>query len=308
MDDHERAALHESYHARAAAEGATTTGGYAVPTFIDPSVILTDQESANPFLRIAKVVDVTTNVWKGVSAAGATWSFDAEAAEVSDDAITIAQPSVTVFMARGFVPYSIEVGQDWPGFSEEMARILAAGYDELCADKFARGSGIAEPRGLITALDANTNDEVVGTTDGAFGQEDLYAVWKQLPEKYRNHASWMMSVDVNNRIRQMGTSTVFHAYTAALPQGSADELFGRGVFTSSYFPDFSSTTGASNRLVVGDFSNYVIARRAGMSVELVPHLLNTSNNRPMGQRGLFAWARVGGNSVNDLAFRLLQNV
>ena len=85
--------------------------------FIDPTVILTDQESDNPFLRIANVVDVTTNVWKGVSAAGVSWSFDAEGAEVSDDSITLAQPTVTIFTARGFIPYSVEVGMDWPGFA-----------------------------------------------------------------------------------------------------------------------------------------------------------------------------------------------
>ena len=42
-------------------------------------------------------------------------------------------------------------------------------------------------------------------------------------------------------------------------------------------------------------------------VELVPHLFHTDNNRPSGQRGWFAHARIGGNSVNDLGFRLLVN-
>jgi hypothetical protein len=68
------------------AEGATTTGGFGVPVLIDPSIILTAQGSDNPFLRLCRVVDVTSNVWKGVSSAGVSWSFDAEAAEVSDDA------------------------------------------------------------------------------------------------------------------------------------------------------------------------------------------------------------------------------
>jgi HK97 family phage major capsid protein len=117
----------------------------------------------------------------------------------------------------------------------------------------------------------------------------------------------MMSVDVNNRIRQFGTANVYHAYTENLPAEWADTLFGKTVYESPYFPDFTGTTGAENRLVVGDFSNYVIARRGGMSVELVPHIFGTTNNRPTGQRGWFAWARIGGNSVNDNAFRLLQN-
>jgi HK97 family phage major capsid protein len=117
----------------------------------------------------------------------------------------------------------------------------------------------------------------------------------------------MMSVDVNNRIRQFGTANVYHAYTENLPAEWADTLFGKAVYESPYFPDFTGTTGKEHRLVVGDFSNYVIARRGGMSVELVPHIFGTTNNRPTGQRGWFAWARIGGNSVNDNAFRLLQN-
>jgi len=292
---------------RAASEGTTTAGGFAIPVFIDPSVILTDQETDNPFLTIARQVNVNTNAWKGVSAAGVSWSFDAEGGTVSDDSVTIAQPSVTVFTARGFIPYSIEIGEDWPGFQSEMARLLAEGYDELLIDKFSRGSGSGEPRGILTALDANTNVEVVSTTDGAFGQEDIYKVWKSLPQKYRRRASWMMAVDINNRIRQFGAANVYHAATVTLPAGAAEVLFNRPVYESPYFPDFTGTTGAENRLVVGDFSNYVVARRSGMNVELVPQLFDVTNNRPTGQRGWFAYARIGGNSVNDLAFRLLQN-
>jgi HK97 family phage major capsid protein len=288
-------------------EGTTTAGGFAVPVFIDPSVILTDQETDNPFLTLARQVTVNTNAWKGVSSAGVSWSFDAEASAVSNDAPTIAQPSVTVHTARGFIPYSIEIGEDWPGFQSEMARLLAEGYDELLIDKFSRGSGSGEPRGILTALDANTNSEVVTTTDGAFGQEDIYKVWKALPQKYRRRAAWMMNVDINNRIRQFGAANVYHASTVTLPAGAAEVLFAKPVYESPYFPDFTGTTGASNLLVVGDWNNYVIARRTGMNVELVPHLFDVTNNRPTGQRGWFAYARIGGNSVNDLGFRLLQN-
>lgn len=292
---------------RAQSEGTTTAGGFAIPVFIDPSVILTDQETDNPFLTIARQVDVTTNAWKGVSAAGVQWSFDGEAAAVSDDSITLAQPSVTVFTARGFIPYSIEVGEDWPGFQEEMARLLAEGYDELLINKFSGGNGTSEPRGILTALAANTNSQVVSTTDGAFGFEDVYKVWKSLPQKYRRRADWMMSVDINNRIRQFGAANVYHAATVTLPAGAAEVLFNKAVHENPYFPDFTGTTGAENRLVVGDWSNYVVARRSGMNVELVPQLFDVTNNRPTGQRGWFAYARIGGNSVNDAAFRLLLN-
>jgi len=144
-------------------------------------------------------------------------------------------------------------------------------------------------------------------TDGAFGQEDVFATWSALPQKYRRRASWMMSVDVMNKIRQMGTLTNWFATTTTLPDGAISRLFEKPVYENAYFPAFSTTTGAANRMVVGDFSNYLVARRGGMSVELVPQLFDVTANMPTGSRGWFAYARIGGNSINDKAFRLQAN-
>lgn len=309
LDDEERQAMRAYEEYRAASE-TNASGGFAVPVFIDPSVILTAQGSNNPFLTIAKQVDIQTNAWKGVSSAGVTWSFDSEASEVSDDAPTIAQPSVSVFTARGFIPYSIEVGQDWPGFAGEMSQLLQEGYDELLIDKFTRGSGSGEPQGVLTILSATAGNRVAIQTSGsAFGANDPYTVWKALLQRYRRKASWLMSVDVNNKFRQLGTANVYHAATVALPTEWLDVLFGKPTYESPYMPDTTTSTSANTGYaIVGDFMNgYTIARRSGMAVELVPHLFHTANNLPSGQRGWFAYSRIGGGVVNSSAFRLLVN-
>jgi predicted phage gp36 major capsid-like protein len=44
-----------------------------------------------------------------------------------------------------------------------------------------------------------------------------------------------------------------------------------------------------------------------MSVEPVSHLFGITSNRPTGQRGRFAWARVGSDSIDDASFRGLMN-
>lgn len=292
---------------RAASIGTDTAGGFGVPVLIDPTIILTSQGSLNPFRRISRVVSITTDEWKGVSSAGVSWSYDAEASAVSDDAPTLAQPNVVAHMARGFIPYSIEVGGDYPGFAAEMSLLLSEGYDDLQASAFATGSGSGQPFGIITALDANTNVEVTPTTDGAFGAVDINKVWGALPDRYKANATFVMNHDVGNEVSSFSTSGMGSFYTVDLSQGNAPQLKGRPVEFASYFPDFTGTTGASNILVVGDFRNYVIVERLGMSVELVPHLFDVTNNRPTGQRGWFAYARHGADSVNDLGFRLLQN-
>ena len=308
LSDDERHAVLAYNEYRAMSEGTTTAGGFGIPVFIDPSIILTAQGSGNPFLTLARQVTVNTNIWKGVSSAGVSWQFQSEGVAVTDASPTLAQPSVQVYMARGFIPYSIEVGEDYPNFAGEMATLLASGYDELLVDKFTRGSGTGEPFGIVTALSANTNVRVRVATSGALNSGDPYTVWKALPQRFRRNASWLMNVGVNNAIRQLGTANVFHAFTENLPAEWADMLFGKTTYESPYMNDVTSSTSATTELaVVGDFSNYVIARRGGMSVELVPQIFDVTNNRPTGQRGWFAYARIGGNSVNDLGFRLLVN-
>jgi HK97 family phage major capsid protein len=291
---------------RAMSEGVDTAGGFGVPILIDPSVILTSGAAAAPVLNLARVITITTDEWKGVSSAGTSWSYDGEGVEVSDDAPTLAQPTVPVYTARGFIPFSAELGADYVGFAAEMRALLDQGYIDLVAAQTITGSGSSQPTGIFTAVDANTNAEVVVTTDGAFGAVDLLKVWKSLPERYKANASWICHSDVENEIRAFGNGNEGY-YTVNLAAGGIGNLFGRPIYTTDYAPEFTGTTGAANILVVGDFSNFVVAQRAGMSVELIPHLFGATNSRPTNQRGFFATARHGFDSVNDLGFRLLQN-
>jgi len=310
----ENRAVQAWYEFRALGDWTTTAGGFGIPGFIDPSIILTAQESGNPFLSIAKQVTVNTNQWKGVSSAGVTWAFQTEAAAATDNSPTLAQPTVLVHMARGFIPYSIEVGMDYPGFASEMSTLLAQGYDELLVNKFTIGSGTGEPKGILTAISAVSGDRVkLASGTGLLTAADPYNVWKALPQKYRRNASWLMSIGVNNGIRQVGTANVFHGYTVNLPESWADQLFNKPVYESAYMPDSTTwTTTAEGQAVVGDFSNFVIARNGGMSVELIPQLFQQVTAGagggpavPTGQRGWFAYARIGSDSSNTAGFRLL---
>lgn len=305
VNDEQRAL--EQYTQIRAASSSSAAGGYGVPVLIDPTIIITSGAADAPILAVSRVETITTDTWKGVSSAGMSWSFDSEAAEVSDDAATLAQPSVSVHETRGFIPYSIRIGMDYPNFAEEMSALLAQGFTDQRASITMTGTGSGQPFGIFTALDANTNVEVVVTTDGAFGAVDIRKVWGQLPERYRSRSNWVFSVTVENQIRSWSTSGTGSDYTISLGEGGVPQLTGRRVLLTDYAPAYTGTTGAANIAIVGDFSNYLIAQRAGMTVEAIPHLFSTSNGRPTGSRGWFAWARWGADSINDLGFRLLQN-
>lgn len=287
---------------RAMTIGTDAAGGFGVPVLIDPTIILTAQGSSNPVLELARVETISTDEWRGVSSAGVSWSFDAELEEVSDDSPTLAQPTVKAEKAQGFIPFSIEVGMDYPGFASEMATLLSEGYRELLAEVLVTGSGASNnPTGIVTAL-TGTTSRVVSAGAGTFTAADVNSLWAALPERYRANAAWLSNTTINGLVQQFGNGADA-SFTVGFTAEGVTVVKGRQFRTSDYMS--STLTGTTPYLIVGDWRNYLVAQRAGMSVELIPHLFGTANNRPNGSRGWYAWARVGADSINDSGFRAL---
>ncbi|HKY57535.1 MAG TPA: phage major capsid protein [Aeromicrobium sp.] len=282
-----------------------SAGGYLVPFQLDPTVIITSDGTRNDIRQIARTVVATGDVWNGVSSGAVSWSWDAEGAEVSDDATTFAQPTVAIHKAQGFVPISIEAFDDAANVTQEVGRLLAFGKDTLEATAFATGTGSGQPFGIVTAL-AGTSSEINAAADDTFAIADVYSTYGGLPARYRSGASWLANNLIYNLVRRFDTSGGAGLWTT-LGNDRPENLLGRPVYEAEAMDGTVTTSGAvSNYIMVfGDFSNYVIADRVGTRVEFIPTLFHTSNNRPSGQRGWHAWYRVGADSVNDGAFRLL---
>lgn len=289
-----------------AASLTAADGGYAVPFTLDPTIIDTGSHSTNPFRQISRIVQTTTNSWNGVSSAGVTASWDAEAAEVSDDAPTLAQPSIPTFKGQVFVPFSVEIGGDWANMEADVRRMIAIAKSDLEGAAFATGNGTTAPQGIVTALDG-TASEIAPTTAETFAIADVYKVETALKASARANASWVANKAWYNAIRQFDTNGGAGLWERVGARQPA-ELLGYPAYESSdmdgVLPNASAT--ADNfGLVLGDFANgYVIVDRVGMNVELVPHLFG-SNRRPTGQRGFLAWFRVGAECVSVSDFAML---
>jgi HK97 family phage major capsid protein len=282
-----------------------SAGGYLVPFQLDPTVIITSAGSRNDIRQVARQVVATGDTWNGVSSGAVSWSWDAEAAQVSDDATTFAQPSIPIYKAAGFVPISFEALQDEQNVAMEVAKLLAFGKDSLEASAFATGSGSSQPTGIVTAL-TGTSSEINAAADDTFAIGDVYTLQGSLPARYRPNASWLANNLIYNKIRQFDTyggAGMWERIGADRPA----QLLGRAALEAEAMDGSITTSGAVSNfvLVFGDFSNYVIADRIGLTVDFIPHLFSTSNNRPTGQSGWYAHYRVGADSVNDGAFVML---
>jgi HK97 family phage major capsid protein len=83
-------------------------------------------------------------------------------------------------------------------------------------------------------------------------------------------------------------------------------LLGYGAYESTAMA--STVTTGAKVAILGDFNQFLIADRVGMSVEYVPHVfgtLATPSAIPRGERGIFAYWRVGSGVLATNAFRVM---
>ncbi|WP_410670560.1 phage major capsid protein [Amycolatopsis sp. cmx-4-68] len=275
-------------------------GGYLVPFQLDPTVIITNNGATNPIRQLARTVVATGDVWNGVTSAGVTTTWYAEAAEAADDSPTLGQPTVNVYKQLSFVPISFEAYQDENNVAEEVAKILRDGSEQADALAFTLGTGSGQPFGIVPALTGGSS--VVSQSGTTLDLADFQATQEALPPRWQPNAKWMMHLSSMNRARSIPSGSGLT--TPALSEGNPPILLGKGVFENSNM-DGTVTGSANDYLAVyGDWSQYVIAERIGTAIELIPNLFG-ANRRPIGQRGWVMWRRVGADSVVDSAFRML---
>ncbi|MEN3282088.1 MAG: hypothetical protein V7607_3228 [Solirubrobacteraceae bacterium] len=281
--------------------GTGSAGGFALPIAIDPTVMLSSAGViADGVRRYARVESITTHELRLVSSAGTAASYDAEASEVSDDTPTLAQPVVTPAMARYFIPFSYEVGDDWTSIQTELLRLTSDARDTLDATKFLTGSGTDEPAGVLSGLTTAQRAQTAGTAAYAVGDP------------------WLLKAAI--RPRDVAT-TVFAAAPAIWDQtyrfvggnstepaqfdtGRGGNFLGQPKFEWSTM--VSTNTTASKIMIGGDWhAGYLIADRIGMSAEIIPALFG-AGQRPTGQRGFFARWRTGAKTVVPEALRYLE--
>lgn len=285
---------------RALAVGAGSTGGFAVPFQLDPTVILTNNGSVNPLRQIARVEQIVGKEWDGVTSAGVVVTRVAESTESTDGAPTLAQPTVKAERVQGFIPFSIEADQDWGALQSEMTRLLADAKDVEEATSFVTGTGVSPAaNGVVQTLNASSNVTPFNTVTAA----GIYALEDALPDRFRDNASFLGHRSIYNAVRQLDSTGGSNLWVR-IGEGQPNQLLGYPAYRSSAMVANSALGVGSRYLMLGDFRQFLIVDRVGMTVDVVPHLFGASR-MPTGQRGLYAMWRNNSKILVDNAFRIL---
>ncbi|HEU4543065.1 MAG TPA: phage major capsid protein [Jiangellaceae bacterium] len=287
---------------RAAMSLSDSAGGYLVPFTLDPTIILTNAGIQDPLRQISTIKTITTDTWNGVTSAGVTAEWLAEGAEAADKSPTFGQPTITPKKAAAWVFGSYEVLAD-SGFANELGRLLADAKARLEGAAFATGNAVGQPYGVVTGVAAVTASIVTSTAINAYAVADVYRVSDALRPRDAAQASWVGNKKIFSLTRQFDTAGG-SAFWANLGMGVPNQLLGQPIYEASTMT--GTVTTSANILLAGNFSEFYIVDRVGMSVLYEPMVKSTGSNRPTGQAGWFAFWRVGSDVVDPDAFRLLQ--
>jgi HK97 family phage major capsid protein len=277
-----------------------SAGGFLLPYVLDPSIILTNAGSANPWRRISRIVQTTSNTWNGVNSAGVNAAWLAEGIVTTDGTPTLGNVVVTPVKAAAWVYGSYEVLED-TDFGTQLPALLADAKDRLEEAAFATGGGTTVPNGVVVG--ATTTISTATTLVYAIG--DVYALHGALPARFRNSpkTAWVMNVAYINKTRQLDPAGGSSFWTN-LGQGAPETLLGAPVYESTTMS--AATASTTLEVIFGDFNQFIIADRVGVSMIYDPLVQGTGGILPSGQAGWFMFWRTGSSLSTVNAFRVLK--
>ncbi|HEU4571464.1 MAG TPA: phage major capsid protein [Candidatus Limnocylindrales bacterium] len=282
--------------------GTTTTGGYAVPPQLDPTIILTSDGQVNPLRQISTVRQLNVgNTLQLITSAGVSASYGTETAARTPTSPTLGRPAITVVEGSVVIDFSYAAGEDIPNLSAQLAPLIQDAKDALEAEKFVngQGSGSDEPEGVLAGIATTYN---VGTTGDGFDTEDLGRITTRLGDRWEPRARWLAHRAIYTEAERLDRAAGGGSVYRPLAAGEPANLLGYPRHNSSAMESDFTTDG--NRIAIfGDFGQFVIVDKIGLTVELVPHMVDT-NGKLVG-RGLLARFRNSSAVVVDSAFRVL---
>lgn len=287
--------------------GTPADGGYPVPVALDPTLIPTSDGVINPLREISRVETITSNKWAGVTATAVSIGYDGESQPTTDGGPTLGQPTLEPVRLTGLIKFSREIEGDWSRLQTEMGREFQDAKDAIEADKFAHGGGKGggpmgkdEPAGVIASL---PNSSKIGTVGGSgtFAAGDVYRVKNQTPPRWRSKGVYLAEDAIYDEVRQFDTDGGASMWVQ-LADGRPPTLAGKPARELSTMDN--EIVDGQEILLYGDFSQFLIVDRVGMSVEVIPHLFDGDGN-PTGERGLYLYGRNTSGVLVAKAFRLL---
>ena len=273
-----------------------STGGYLVPEEFERQII-SDLADENVIRSVAHVITTQGDHKIPVVSTHSVAAWKGESVAYAESDPAFKQVTLSAHKLTDLVTVSIELLQDSmfdieSYLASEFARAFAVAEETA----FCVGSGSSEPTGIFTE-----NGGTVGVTAASateIDSDELISLVYSLAAPYRKNAKFLMRDSTVAAIRKLKDGQQNYLWQPGYQAGQPDKLLGYDLLTSAYVPAIASGAYVA---AFGDFQNYWIADRSGLSIQRLNELYAGS-----GQVGFIATERVDGKIVLADGIQLLQ--
>ena len=276
--------------------GTDANGGYLAPEEFGNELIKLLREYS-PIRQYARVVNVSAPEIKyprRVSGTAATWV--AEIDDRTESGMTFEQITLTPYELATFTDVSNQLLADNAyGLEGELLSDFAESFGITEGVAFVKGTGVGQPKGIMTASGIKEVKTGVTTAFPAANPADvLIGMYHELATTHANNGAWIMNRKTLGAIRQWKDSTGRYLVLDPITAGGVSTLLGRPIIE---VPDMDDIGAGKYPILFGDLSGYRIVDRASLETLRDPYSIKLK-----GQTRFHAWKRVGADVTHPDRF------
>jgi HK97 family phage major capsid protein len=281
---------------KAMQEGTDNEGGYFVPEDFRTQVIHNTGVPGGVHRPACTVI--TTSLKDGYlpTMGSVSWAAIAEEAAYGDNTPTVGQVTFTIRKAGGTVKVSNELLEDSAvNLPALLSQIFGEAQGRYEDEQLIAGDGSGEAEGLRTSATDGTDTD----STSAVSIADIQTWYFDLPAQFRANAS----VSTTSSFMQQVNTLDVTSSKGSLTSAPAEALLGRPtlLFDGTGWDDAAAIATNEEVGAIGDFSNYYLIDRIGMSMRRDDSIYVAND-----QVGFFARSRYDGRIGLADAFRIFK--
>ena len=248
----------------------SNTGGALAPEDFAKEIIdgLADEVVMRKLARILPAISGKSAAYPRRTGGGGA-AMVAEGDPIVPHDLTFDQVVLTPKKAAAIVEVSNELladaGVDIAGY---LSRHFVEEIGELLEAQYWNGNATgANLQGILTAkVGANLAIDRISTEDAAVAVEDIFALWNELPAKYRRTATFVCNSALEPALRLLQDGNGQYLMMQNLTEGMGTTLLGRPLVIADEFP--GELSAGDDALMFGDFERAVyIADKKGIDIQ-----------------------------------------
>ncbi|MDH7795793.1 MULTISPECIES: phage major capsid protein [unclassified Beijerinckia] len=271
-------------------------GGYLAPEEFAKEILkkLVEYSPIRQYARVVQIATSEVKIPRRLTGTAATWVGEVD--DRTTSAPTFEQVLIAPFELATYTDISTQLLEDNSyGLESELALDFAESFGKTEGTAYVKGSGVGQPKGLMTATGITEVKTGVAADFPASNPADvLVGMYHVLPTLHAQNGVWLMNRTTLGKMRTWKDTTGRYLVIDPISEGAPATLLGRPIVEAIDMDDIGAN---KYPVAFGDLQGFRIVDRVGLTTMRDPFTLATK-----GQVRFHARRRTGSEVTNPDRF------